>query len=197
MSNGSDSPELAHGVGWHPAPPPAVFPIHTALEAVPFITGWNRALSRAAEVKVRQLGVTDSPTRVVSVSIAGQPLRVRSFSFREPEEKGDRFAWSAEAARSREPPREKAKLSPSLHGSTRIRPPGDVIKLVDRLRYVLQPSLESLLAERSLEFPLGPFAYQLEGIAFLYPRHAAILADEMGLGKTMQAVTAIRLLVRS
>ncbi len=34
-------------------------------------------------------------------------------------------------------------------------------------------------------------------MAFLYPRYAAVLADEMGLGKTMQAITAIRLLLRS
>jgi SNF2 family DNA or RNA helicase len=34
-------------------------------------------------------------------------------------------------------------------------------------------------------------------VAFLYPRHAAVLADEMGLGKTMQAITALRLLLRS
>ncbi len=59
----------------------------------------------------------------------------------------------------------------------------------------LQPSLESLLAERSLEFPFRPFPFQFEGVAFLYPRQAAILADEMGLGKTMQAITAIRLLL--
>ena len=45
--------------------------------------------------------------------------------------------------------------------------------------------------------PCQPFAFQLEGVAFLYPRHAAILADEMGLGKTMQAITAIRLLLRA
>jgi SNF2 family DNA or RNA helicase len=35
----------------------------------------------------------------------------------------------------------------------------------------------------------------MDGVAFLYPRHAAVLADEMGLGKTMQAVTAARLLL--
>ena len=29
--------------------------------------------------------------------------------------------------------------------------------------------------------------YQMLGIAFLMPRHAALLADEMGLGKTAQA----------
>ena len=71
-----------------------------------------------------------------------------------------------------------------------------MIKLADRLHYVLQPSLESLLAEGSLAFPAQPFPFQFEGVAFLYPRQAAILADEMGLGKTMQAITALRLLLR-
>ena len=63
------------------------------------------------------------------------------------------------------------------------------------MQYLLQPSLESLLAEGSLGLPCRPFPFQFEGIAFLYPRQAAILADEMGLGKTMQAITAIRLLL--
>jgi SNF2 family DNA or RNA helicase len=52
------------------------------------------------------------------------------------------------------------------------------------------------LSEGDLTFPCRPYPYQFEGMAFLYPRHAAILADEMGLGKTMQAITAIRLLLR-
>ena len=77
---------------------------------------------------------------------------------------------------------------------TRIRPPRDVVKLEDRLRFLLQPPLESLLAAESLRFAHRPFPYQLDGIAFLYPRHQAVLADEMGLGKTMQAITAVRLL---
>jgi SNF2 family DNA or RNA helicase len=82
-----------------------------------------------------------------------------------------------------------------LQSTTRIRPPADVIKLEDRLHYLLQPPLESLVSDRSLSMPFQPFPFQLEGVAFLYPRHTAILADEMGLGKTMQAITAIRLLL--
>jgi SNF2 family DNA or RNA helicase len=65
----------------------------------------------------------------------------------------------------------------------------------DRLYYLLQPPLESLLQSASLRFPFKPFGYQMQGIAFLYPRFAAILADEMGLGKTMQAISTIRLLL--
>lgn len=82
-----------------------------------------------------------------------------------------------------------ARLSP-----TRIRPPRDLVKLSDRLRMILEPPLESLLSLQQLRFAFPPFAYQLDGVAFLYPRHEAVLADEMGLGKTMQTVTAVRLL---
>ena len=80
---------------------------------------------------------------------------------------------------------------------TRIHPPDELVKLEDRLFYVLQPALENLVADGTLSLPFPPFNYQLEGIAFLLPRHAAILADEMGLGKTMQAITALRMLILS
>jgi SNF2 family DNA or RNA helicase len=72
-----------------------------------------------------------------------------------------------------------------------------VIKLNDRLYYLLQPPLETLLTGACLAMPFHPFPYQLTGISFLYPRHAAVMADEMGLGKTMQAITAMRLLLHS
>jgi SNF2 family DNA or RNA helicase len=81
-----------------------------------------------------------------------------------------------------------------LPGHTRVRPPRDLVKLEDRLRLLLQPPLEALLSAHALRFPSRPFGFQLDGIAFLYPRHHAVLADEMGLGKTMQAITAMRLL---
>jgi SNF2 family DNA or RNA helicase len=79
----------------------------------------------------------------------------------------------------------------------RIKPPGDIVKLQDRLFYLLQPPLDLLVGSGQLDFPFEPFPYQLDGITFLFPRHAAILADEMGLGKTMQAVSTIRLLLCS
>jgi len=79
----------------------------------------------------------------------------------------------------------------------RIRPPGDVVKLQDRLYYLLQPPLDLLAGSGQLNFPFEPFPYQMDGIAFLFPRYAGILADEMGLGKTMQAISTIRLLLCS
>jgi SNF2 family DNA or RNA helicase len=80
--------------------------------------------------------------------------------------------------------------------TTRIRPPRDLVRLEDRLHYLLQPPLEQMLASTAVRLPFPPFPYQLDGVAFLYPRDEAVLADEMGLGKTMQTVVAIRLLAR-
>ncbi len=90
------------------------------------------------------------------------------------------------------PPPTRQKIDLSL--VTRIRPPRDVVKLEDRLFYLLQPPLENLFSNEALEFPFHPFPYQFDGIAFLFPRQEAVLADEMGLGKTMQAIVAMRLL---
>jgi len=178
----------AEEFSWHPPAPPETRELAVSLVPRPFVTGWNRGLGRLGEVAARSLAVALPPPRTISIPIRKAPLATRSFAFSEPVAlPGD---WSA-------PPAKAGPAAAKVHasGATRIRPPGDVIKLEDRLRYVLQPSLETLLATRSLRFPLPPFPFQLEGIAFLYPRHAAILADEMGLGKTMQAITAVRLLV--
>lgn len=80
---------------------------------------------------------------------------------------------------------------------TRIKPPREVVKLEDRLYYLLQPPLEHLVGSGELQFPFEPFPYQFDGIAFLFPRYAAVLADEMGLGKTMQAISTMRMLLCS
>lgn len=79
-------------------------------------------------------------------------------------------------------------------GRIRTRPTAETVLVKDRLLYLLQPPLDGLFNGRQLEVPFAPFPYQLEGIAFLVPRHGALLADEMGLGKTAQAILALRLL---
>jgi SNF2 family DNA or RNA helicase len=79
----------------------------------------------------------------------------------------------------------------------RPKPTADTVLFKDRLLYLLQPPIDHLIGTRTVEVPFQPFPYQLEGIAFLMPRHAALLADEMGLGKTAQAILAIRLLIQA
>ncbi len=86
---------------------------------------------------------------------------------------------------------------PLLGQRHRIRPPADTVVLKDRLLYLLQPPIENLFAGRQVKVPFQPYPYQMEGIAFLMPRHAALLADEMGLGKTMQTILALRLMFHS
>ncbi len=92
---------------------------------------------------------------------------------------------------------EEASQPASPPKRTRLTPPKDLIRLEDRLYFVLQPPLESIVQNAKLTFPFQPFPYQMDGIAFLYSRSSAILADEMGLGKTMQSITAIRMLLLS
>jgi SNF2 family DNA or RNA helicase len=156
-----------------------------------------------------------APPKVLAIQLA-QPLpKTIGFSFPESP------AW-LKAATSRTPPAtpspaanpkpaqgelgESASEQPCVQDSgpvspakrcTRLQPPKDLVRLEDRLYYVLQPPLETIIQSAKLTFPFQPFPYQMEGIAFLFPRSSAILADEMGLGKTMQAITAIRMLLLS
>jgi SNF2 family DNA or RNA helicase len=106
---------------------------------------------------------------------------------------GDRIAHPEQTESTSEFSQPKGKRK----SNTRIQPPKDLVKLEDRLYFLLQPPLESLVASAKLKFPFEPFPYQFQGVAFLFPRDMAILADEMGLGKTMQAITSIRMLLLS
>ena len=159
----------------------------------------------------------DAPSlRAVSVRISTPAPRVTSYRFPEspdwavktqavpacskPSAGGDAIGAldsASELATARHPGHDMAEFPPPRRSLTRMKPPGDIVKLQDRLYYLLQPPLESLLKKESVTMPFEPFPYQFEGIGFLYPRFAAILADEMGLGKTMQAITAMRLLLRA
>ncbi|NOY42807.1 MAG: DEAD/DEAH box helicase [Planctomycetes bacterium] len=162
-----------------------------------------------------KLGFALPSTRVLDWQIE-QPFAV-TVPLQAPEVRtiGCLFPEGAAALRGDEPPaappaavqetqspsttsQQTAKKSPlaefGLSTCTRVRPPRDVVKLEDRLFYLLQPPLENIFSSESLSFPFRPFPYQYDGIAFLYPRNEAVLADEMGLGKTMQAIVAMRLL---
>ena len=127
---------------------------------------------------------------VSSVELRAPRIAVHSYVFAQHDGQGPKPPPRAPRAAAEMPASDRL----TRRQYTRIAPPEDVIKLADRLSVLLEPPLESLLAGALLEFPAQPFPFQMDGVAFLYPRHAALLADEMGLGKTMQAITAMRLL---
>ncbi|MEX0612018.1 MAG: DEAD/DEAH box helicase [Pirellulales bacterium] len=158
----------------------------TALVSNEGAIGLSRVDSIAWELELSPAGVVSSPLESPTVKtigcVFGQGAGGRERGVKNGEQELRYAAGLAPGA---------MKHAPRY---TRIPPPRDLVKLEDRLRLLLEPPLEMLLSSRSLHFARAPFGYQLDGIAFLYPRHEAVLADEMGLGKTMQAVTAIRLL---
>lgn len=175
---------------------PEVFSFDLNLSVRSLATGMQPALARAPQVKLRHARLDVARPPVISVPFRSAALKTRSFVFpaladwlagRDP----GPAANSAKPASKPTPPSRKKTGGKR----TRIQPPDDIVKLEDRLFYVLQPPLETWLTGESLTFPFPPFPYQMEGVAFLYPRHSAMLADEMGLGKTMQTITAVRMLL--
>jgi len=164
---------------------------HDAI-ALPNVRTLPRIDPRLAPPAALRLPVEVPAPAVSRLQLLDAPPAVSSFQFAKP---------SAEAAGA-PPPRRTASppaavASAAAAKRTRIAPPRDVVKLSERFFFLLQPDLESTLQASRLEFPRQPFPFQFDGMAFLVPRHGAVLADEMGLGKSMQAISSLRLLVRS
>ncbi len=172
---------------------PEITRVELDIPVMPFNTGWNAAIARPLKIAVERVAIEAEAPKILSVQFRRLPAKTFSFTF--PEAPAWAFQRQPGKGDPRKPSADRPPPDRPAPKVTRIAPPQDVIKLQDRLYYVLQPSLESLVATNSLEFPFEPFPYQLEGIAFLYSRYTAILADEMGLGKTMQAISTIRLLL--
>jgi len=169
---------------------------------------WQSAIAIPPRLEITSIvPETAPPTPVVSVGFKSRRVKVNSYHFSEmgleqPSGKpsphhtqqepktgcADLVGQSAEAAP--QPAKQRDQR-------TRIEPPQDMIRLQDRLFFMLQPPLEALLDGNTMEFPFEPFPFQFAGIGFLYPRYNAILADEMGLGKTMQTITTMRMLLRT
>lgn len=163
-------------------------------------TGWTGQLSRLPEIGLCSQGLEDLAVQVIPIRLGTRLPQTVGFTFpeacdwlvREPQENQ---LQSAERATTATSDSAAAMANPTKKSQTRIKPPDDLVKLEDRLYFVLQPPLETLVQSAKLTFPFQPFPYQMEGIAFLFPRETAILADEMGLGKTMQAITTVRMLL--
>jgi len=189
----------------------------TEAKGEPVVESWSTAIDPVRAVAIQcawnkepMIGVVpsliegDGPA-VLSIQVRSQTPRAIGFTFPEigllaaqaanPAPTTPKGNPISEAVQEEGASTPSVDVGPPRSRWTRIRPPGDLVKLEDRLYYLLQPPLETLVSSARLTFPFEPFPYQMEGIGFLFSRGAAILADEMGLGKTMQAITTIRMLV--
>lgn len=158
----------------------------------PLIAQWDSEHSGMLELNAESGSLEFDPLQAKSISIRVSPITAKASGFLFPESKQ---ALPPTTPKAKPKSTKRIKIDPSKRH--RIRPPKDIVKLQDRLYYLLQPPLDLLVGSGQLNFPFEPFPYQLDGIAFLFPRYAAVLADEMGLGKTMQAISTIRLLLCS
>jgi SNF2 family DNA or RNA helicase len=165
-----------------------------------YITGWNRLLNRTVDVGV----CTDllKPLPAARIAASGTvssrvSVHSRSWFFAPPNEENEQMNRGCSVAQSPDNEDSFSFQKQDIETLTRIKVPSDTVKIQDRLNYILQPPIESMLNLPTLDMPFEPFPFQRQGVAFLYSAHFAILADEMGLGKTMQAITTIRLLLRT
>ncbi|HEY1381089.1 MAG TPA: DEAD/DEAH box helicase [Gemmataceae bacterium] len=95
------------------------------------------------------------------------------------------------------PPAMVTENLPPRKPKARVLPTPDTVLFKDRLLYLLQPPIEQMFVGKQVTVPFPPYPYQLEGVAFLMPRHAALLADEMGLGKSIMTILALRLMLQA
>lgn len=186
-----------------PLAPPDCEPLELALASSIYASGLNGALTRPPQIEASALPMMSD----VALAPPWKPFRstLRCFGMMFPD--ALEFLLPKEERptkqKSRQTQQNQQTTGSAGGGSsshkkkmTRLQPPDDALSLEDRLFYVLQPPLESWLSGQELLMPFEPFPYQYEGIAWLFSQQSALLADEMGLGKTMQAITAIRLLLR-
>jgi SNF2 family DNA or RNA helicase len=149
---------------------------------------------RPLEVGVRQATLLSHSPWVRSLGKIGMEVTTQGWRFpTPPDQPAITKPRLAQPEPQPVPPVEQA-APPGKTGFTRLRPPRETVQFKDRLLYLLQPPLEDIFANKQVSLPFKPYPYQLCGIAFLMPRHAALIADEMGLGKTMQTIIALRLL---
>ena len=178
------------------------FPASLDLTTEIFPSGWNGALRRWPPVECCEVASSIPVGMVPSWKPAWSRVRTVGLAFPDTvqflpiKDQADAGLAVVRPKKSKvsgdgdgESEREKRK-------PTRLRPPDDALSLEDRLFYILQPPLETMLAGQELIMPFEPFPHQYEGIGWLFSQKSALLADEMGLGKTMQTITAVRLLLR-
>ena len=179
-----------------------VHPLAFDLRADIFSSGANGALQRWPKVECSSIAVALKAGGVPSWKPGWQRVRTVGVGFPEgiqflpPKSETDEETKKVKPAKPESEDCAQADAN-DIRKPTRIKPPADALSLEDRLFYILQPPLQTILAGQEMLVPFAPFQHQYEGIAWLYSQRSALLADEMGLGKTMQTITAVRLLLRS
>lgn len=180
-----------------------VVPLHLNVEL--FASGLNAGIARAPRCDLGEVPLVGSPHLLPAwrphwprVSTIGVEFPEASFLEARRPEPGefDRVSDALESAPQHKPTA-VADRDRQRRELTRLSMADTALSISDRLYYLLQPPLESLLSGQELVMPFEPFPFQYEGIAWLFAQSSALLADEMGLGKTMQAISAIRLLLRA
>jgi SNF2 family DNA or RNA helicase len=154
--------------------------------------------TRPLAVSVRQAPLLNTPPWVRSLGKIGMEVITQGWRFpTPPDQQAAAHAQGGNQQQPHTPSEPAATQHDEEPARTRLRPPQEMVLFKDRLLYLLQPPLEELFGNRQVSLPFQPYPYQVQGIAFLMPRHAALLADEMGLGKTIQVIVALRLLLHA
>ncbi|HZZ82797.1 MAG TPA: DEAD/DEAH box helicase [Gemmataceae bacterium] len=146
------------------------------------------AFEKPLQASVREIGLLKTMPWIRTLGKLTVDVSTQGWSFPVPGEQAP-----LPEAKQPQPKKENKEPRPK----TPIKPPSDMVIFKDRLLYLLQPPLENIFTNKQIELPFQPYPYQIKGIAFLMPRHAALIADEMGLGKTAQVIIALRLLFQS
>lgn len=111
-------------------------------------TGWSGQLSRALEVDAQTVALDDLTVSVVSIRLQSKLPQTIGFAF---PEAIDLLARDKTVEfKQQTTPTVQTVSAPTTNSAdaksrTRIKPPADLVKLEDRLYFVLQPPLETLV----------------------------------------------------
>ena len=179
-------------IHWYAPSPPESTRINLRIEAPLGIRDWGLGIRVPMDVRVgtsNPQSLISNPPRVVSIPVVTPALRVSSFRFPEPAAaqslppggKGDRHVSEGNATTGHPLPSPLSPLPSSAH--TRIQPPRDVIKLSDRLEYLLQPSLGIALGRQLAGVLLAAVSIPIGRRRVLVPAASGDLGRRDGAGQ--------------
>ena len=156
---------------------PQVFAPFLSLAARPAFSIFQWENARGPRCACKSVSFVERRPEVVAIPLPA--LRTRAIGAVLPEGRDACRRDGRQAAHVRVGANAELPSAPSLHAQrpalttiTRVRPPRDLVKLEDRLYYVLQPPLETLLAVGSLVLPRSSrFRISSRASRFSIPRY--------------------------